>query len=181
MTHDNARGEHGPYHWYQSNDGFLRRLLAAVPSIVVGHYVAITAFDSGSFRPDDDERKARWFITNDVAVSPRIGDSSAVPRAGEYDEWYVFSDVPQWGRAEVFVNYGGFDLRDPAQLAIGFDPTWDRAAEQAAADVLRGHQERFWTQMMKIRPDSYLAEGDKLICVTREQSLFVLLDKFFGL
>ena len=51
---------------------------------------------------------------------------------------------------EVFINYWKFSLED---FLIDF-------------------QNRFWKQIEHLSPETYLAEGDYLICVTKNESLY---------
>jgi hypothetical protein len=63
----------------------------------------------------------------------------------------VFDAPLQSGSVAVFVNFGGFNLHDP-----GIQPLSDL----------------FWTQLESIRPESFIADGDFLNFVSRDQELF---------
>ena len=93
---------------------------------------------------------------------PQVLGSWVTPR-GEWDEWYVFEAEPSACAPEVFVNYGGFSLRhDPGN-------EWQQATV-----------ERFWGQLAEWWAESYLAEGDNLICVTRQEAVVPELVRFFA-
>jgi hypothetical protein len=58
---------------------------------------------------------------------------------------------------------------DPSQV---LHPEPDDEWQQAAI-------ERFWGQVAEWSPESYLAEGDSLICVTRAEAVIPALKRFF--
>ena len=97
-------------------------------------------------------------------ISPRLSPGLAIP-CDQYDEWYVFSDLP--ADVEIttrYVNYGGFNLADPAELAASQDSTWCRANY----DWLVPFQARFWDDLDRIRPTTYVASGDRDVVVTSD-------------
>ncbi|MBC7857038.1 MAG: hypothetical protein IAF94_26710 [Pirellulaceae bacterium] len=51
-------------------------------------------------------------------------------------------------------------------MATTFDPTWERSG----LDWLYPIQERFWAQVNKLSPLSYIAIGDNEVVVTRNKS-----------
>ncbi len=129
-------------------------LLSAVPQLVSGKCVIITSFDSGPFVPDETMRAGGWSIKSGLAYSPPVARPDDLPR-NQYDEWYVYPSRTEIIPPEVFVNYAGFRLR-----------------YYAAEVELHGLLERFWLQMEKLRPESYLAEGEVLILATRDPALY---------
>src|SRR4051812_38654244 len=145
-------GRRGDYYWFESAELPLYKLLSQIPEVARGRHVAVTAFDSGPLRLSEEEKASGWRSVEGVAVSPLVDDPEAVPN-DQFDEWYIFEALPPVIRPEVFVNYVAFSLQDPALLAHYYD--------------LPDLQERFWQQLAAIRPESYLAEGSNLICVTR--------------
>jgi hypothetical protein len=150
------KGTYENYYWveWEVNDHFLRGLLSQFPQIVLGKYLVNTSFDSGSLMLADEEIAQGWYKHNDLAISPSITDVLSIPY-DQYDEWYVFNSPKTFDNYEVFVNYGGFSLHDSAFAEI---------------------QERFWQQLGYISPETFLAEGDFLICVTKDAKLFNLLN-----
>jgi hypothetical protein len=147
-------GSRGAWQWIVWESQFLSDLVAAFPGVVCGRHVAITAFDSGRFLPTPDLTKRGWSYALGVAYSPPVEHRIDLP-VHQYDEWYAFRSPSRIGYPEVFVNYGGFRL-DCA----------DREPER------REMVERFWRQLESLQPESYLAEGDYLIFVTRNPVLF---------
>jgi hypothetical protein len=125
--------------------------------------MAVTSCDSGPLLPTDEERQNGWFAEDEVAYNGPIGDVNAIPN-DQFDEWYIFPQKRKLPPIEVFINYGVFSLGDPTKLFS----SWD-----AAMIADRYHQqERFWEQLLQLAPESYLAEGERLIFVTRDQTLF---------
>lgn len=95
-------------------------------------------------------------------VSPPIAEGLEIP-FDCYDEWYIFEQLPSDWDPELFVNYVGFTLESPAETYKTYDPTWDRHR----LDWLVPIQERFWKQIAKVNPVSYVAMGDKDVVVSR--------------
>jgi hypothetical protein len=160
-------GSHSGYLWLTTSEHDLDSLLRLCPQVVTGKYIAVTSLDSGP--PNSDEISAGWQSRDKIAYSPRIEsvENLAHGECGGFDEWYVF-DAPRNlgqsllatnifeanlgpGTVAVFVNYGDF----------GFHTS----GAQHFADL-------FWTQIEWIRPDSYIADGEFLNFVTRDNALF---------
>jgi hypothetical protein len=144
-----STGKRGNYFWVEWRDDFLGDLLSAFPQIVLGKYLVNTSFDSGSLSLVQEEIEQGWRKHKELTLSPPIKEVSLIPK-DQYDEWYVFSSPTTFENYEVFVNYGGFSLQD----------------------FLVEIQERFWQQLERLAPESFLSEGEHLICVTRNESLF---------
>jgi hypothetical protein len=171
-------GQNEDYFWVEAPYLGLYDLVSAIPELVHGKRIAITSFDSGPFRPSSKEVAAGWQAQGSVAFSPVIRDVEQLP-TGEYDEWYVGATWPAGFEPHVFINYGGFSLRDPAHLVEKLRPTWDRMASEFARDRILEQQAQFWTQLGRLSPISYLAEGDLLVCVTRDERLFERCKQWF--
>jgi hypothetical protein len=154
-------GTTGDYHWIVSS----APIDSLVEFIVRFHKalrLCITAFDGGPLRPSPDEFAAGWTIQNAVMVSPPICDGVAIPR-DQYDEWYIVSQpLVATFQLEVFVNFGSFTLVPFAELYKTFDSTWEKPD-----DWLGPIQERFWSQIEQIRPETYVAMGDNDVVVSR--------------
>ena len=144
-------GEHHDYSWVEWDErgAFLRDLLQAFPQLVVGKYLVNTSFDSGPLPLTESETRSGWTKDNGLTLSPVINSVKLIP-FDQYDEWYVFESPQRFSGYEVFVNYGGFSLH-----------------HELYADVAV----RFWDQLSVIQPETYLSEGDNLICVTRDKIL----------
>lgn len=156
-------GSQGVYEWLVTDREF--DLLRICPDVVLGKYMAITSLDSGPLVPTKEEKAAGWKNRSNIAYSSKIHDVASVPWDG-YDEWYIFDnpvdlgtshirenvfEVPQeQGHVSVFVNYG-FALHPPEM-----------------ADLAN----LFWSQMERIRPESYVADNDYLTFVSANKTLF---------
>jgi len=157
------------YVWFWSPHASLRMLLDAVPELVLGRVVAITAFESGPFRVTEHERAQGWTNVGDVAYSAPVSDPRALP-LGEWDEWYVLNTRRELRDPHVFVNY--FDFAPEAADLSEMDPTWDRAVAEEMLRYRRQRAERFWQQLVTIQPIAFLAEGHALTCVAADEMLF---------
>jgi hypothetical protein len=158
-------GKHGDYWWLEAEAAVSRLpdVLEACPALVVGRYVAVTAFDGGPFNPNDNDRAAGWTADGVAAYSAKVHSPDDLPLE-QYDEWYVFERPTRIARAEVFVIYGDFSLLD--RSADGGH------RDDAARRWLHEIQRRFWRQLERLRPETYLAEGDRLALVTRRRDIF---------
>jgi hypothetical protein len=162
MDVERITGEWCNFRWFQSRDLSIGRLVEAVPDLVRDRFVVVTSFDSGPLRLTPDDIAAGWRQSGSYAVSPKSPGTESLP-LGEWEECFVFKELPPVRSPEVFINYGGFSLRpDPRN-------EWQQAT-----------LERFWGQVAEWSPESYLAEGDNLICVTRAATLIPALARFFG-
>jgi hypothetical protein len=141
--------------------------LQLCPEIVLGKYVAITSIDSSEFVPTDKETASGWQSRGKIAYSPKIQNAQDIAHDG-WDEWYIFDnptdlgsshladnifEVPQeQGYVSVFVNYG-FALHPPER-------------SERLADL-------FWQQLVRIQPESYVADNDYLSFVSMNKALFI--------
>ena len=149
-------GSHDAYQWLTTAEHDFNGLLTCCPAAVLGKYVAVTSFDSGSLSLNNVEKDAGWESRKGIAYSPLIRSVATLPEPGGFDEWYVFGnpvDLGEKGRGnvfesplsagqiEVFVNFGeGFDLDQPNDLVP-----------------------LFWRQLEWIRPESYVADTHHLM------------------
>jgi hypothetical protein len=156
-------GSQGAYQWLVTDQQF--DLLRVCPEFVLGKHVAITSIDSGVLVPSDKDKAAGWQSRGKIAYSPRVLRVDELPRAG-WDEWYVFDnptdlgtsrleenvfEVPELeGSISVFVNYCfGLHLPEMEPLVT-----------------------LFWQQLVRIRPESYMADNDYLNLVTVNKAVF---------
>jgi hypothetical protein len=148
-------GTQGDYNWLASHrqESHLAKVLRACPQLVLGKFVAILSFDSGPLTPTPEEIKAGWSSDGRIMYSPRITDASTIPFE-HYDEWLIFpNETHVLPELEVFINWGAFSL----------------------ADEPNGHpelRERLWSQLARIGPESYVAEGDYFLLATSDDLLF---------
>jgi len=129
----------------------------------VGLRLCITALDGGPIHPNAEEQPRGWMARGNAVVSPPLTEGLDIPR-DQCDEWYLLDEPPspEW-TPEVFVNYGGFTLSPIEEIYKTYDPTWDRHG----LDYLVPIQERFWEQIDRVNPVSYIAMCDQNIVVSR--------------
>jgi hypothetical protein len=163
-------GEHDDYRWFVGQ--FDGSLVDVVVDCHLGRRLGISAFDSGLLHPTESEAEEGWTMQGSVALSPPLRAVTHVPHDG-FDEWYIFDEQssPEWS-PEVFVNFSTFTLLPVAEIERRRDPTW----EAHAFDWLIPLQERFWQQIARIRPLSYVAMGDNDVIVTRNRDFSSKLD-----
>ena len=157
-------GERGEWKWF-----VCREFIDILPSLVIREHpkcrLWITTFDSSTITPSAEETAIGWSSIEGAMVSPPLRPGLEIPH-DQFDEWYVFGDdPPQLGELERFVIYGGSNLADPGSMAKSFDPTWD----PSGLDWLYAIQDRFWLQLERIAPVSYIASGDNDVVVTRNR------------
>jgi hypothetical protein len=162
-------GQHGDYYWMTWTEpyNFMYQLLAFHPEIVTGKYLAITALDSGPHRPNPDEMEQGWSFLDKVAYSPAIKTIDQIP-VHEWEEMYIFALPAQINPGDVFVNYGVFLVSADNALLDVVEPHWDRYYQNLKIE----NAEPFWDEIERLRPESYLAEGDFLHFVTRNTALY---------
>jgi hypothetical protein len=145
-------GKNGNYYWieWQDRNKFLKDLLSEFPQLVLGKHLVNTSFDSGSLSLSPEEINQGWFARNKFTFSPQITNVESISGYG-YDEWYIFDSPKTFDNCEVFINYWLFslDYAMPGEI-----------------------QNSFWKQLESLNPESYIAEGDNLICATRNENLF---------
>ena len=108
---------------------------------------------------------------------PRVAAIGELPH-DLYDEWYIFASPTMPEIVGTFVNYGGFTLR-PLSVAEEFERARnsvggmvDLKMIQQEADKQQGLIDSFWAQMERVRPESYISDGDNLIFASSDSKLF---------
>ncbi len=172
------KGKHGVYIWFQVTNNFLTALIDAVPDLVVGKYVAIASYEGERYRLRSEEIKAGWQQINDIALSPVIGQVSELPN-NQFDEWYIFDRLTPFVIKESFINYGGFSLAR-RNIDNPFLPAAYKQQLSRGSELSQDREARFWRQIETVEPETYVAESDKLIVVTRNQRLAVKLNAYFN-
>lgn len=165
-------GAHGHYQWLTLVRSDISTLLELCPEVVLNRYLAVTSIDSGTLKLTDQEKSEGWWTAEnarvfsgcdpredrgEVAYSPRLASVHGLPNetheecCAGFDEWYVFDQPAPAVEMEAFVNWGGYRL---------YDPVWKWCAD------------RFWEQMGRLAPESYIADGTVFTFVTRNDQLF---------
>ena len=158
---DFESGDRDGYFWIVYSTSF-QLDIDALKQFHSGLRLCITSFDSGTIRPNRNERDSGWTVQNNAMVSPPIADTTEIPH-DHYDEWYI-TESPEFSEIEieVFVNYCGFTLVPRSQLTKSeIDETQNRL------DKNEGLRERFWTQLRTIRPTTFIACGDNNVIATK--------------
>ena len=169
-------GAHGEYQWLTMFECDISTLLRLCPDVVLNKYLAVTSIDSGMLQLTDQEKREGWWTSAEARVfrgtfwgyredrddwraahSPRLDSIHGLPNeaddecCGGFGEWYVFERAVPAGEIEVFVNWSGFRL---------YDPEWKWCAD------------RFWEQMARLAPESYIGDGTVCTFSTRNAQLF---------
>src|SRR3979411_2500067 len=98
-------GSHDAYQWLTTTAHDFDSLLTLCPTPVLGKYVAVTSFDSGSLSLGVGDEAAGWESRKGIAYSPVIRSVGTLPERGGFDEWYVFGtqvDLGEKGQGNVF-------------------------------------------------------------------------------
>ena len=167
---------HGEYQWLTMLECDISKLLRLCPDVVLNKYLAVTSIDSGTLQLTDQEKRDGWWTSEEakvfrgsswghredrddwkVAYSPRLESIHGLPNethsecCAGFDEWYVFERAVLAEQIEAFVNWSGFRL---------YDPEWKWCAD------------RFWEQMARLAPESYIGDGTVFTFATRNANLF---------
>ncbi|ANM29354.1 hypothetical protein ABI59_06750 [Acidobacteria bacterium Mor1] len=103
----------------------------------------------------------------ELMISPPLTRSIELPFE-QYDEWY-FVDSAEFPipAPEVFVNYIGFSLVPARDI----HRREHLARERSQRDALEQMQGRFWDQLARISPVTYVASGELFFIATRDNGL----------
>ena len=134
--------------WLSTSAIDLKRLLElSGDCLFLNRYVAITSFDSASFRPSEYQIRGGWTVLNGVGYSPLIQATEQVPVAG-WEELYVFSGSPILpNEVCVFVNNYKFSI----------------CAEEKA------QTKAFWNQLAIFNPEACILDGALLHIISQDQ------------
>ena len=146
-------GKHSGFHWLESEQLSLKELLSHVPQIALRHYLVNTSFDSGSLAPTAEQLQQGWRAEGPITYSPVITDINAIPHE-LFEEWLVFPEPTHVTGWEPVIDYRGFSLTDRSYDWI---------------------QAKLWSDLERYRPESFLAQGDLLIFITRNPQLHALV------
>jgi hypothetical protein len=133
--------------------------------------VIVSALDSGPLQIDHQQIAAGWQSHGRLALSPRISNPAEVPFEW-FDEWFILDEPIVPTEVEVFVNYGTFSLGDPNPTISTVYIGSDENAKAKLAKAVIPMRTRFWTQLERIDPTSYVSNGNCFIFVTRDAELY---------
>ncbi len=142
--------------WSEEWDPSLADLLAEVPELVLGRYVAIVSCDSSPYKPTAEEIVNGWEMTDDIAVTPMIKAVTDLPIPG-FDEWYIHEQRPAVYVYQSFVNQYSFSPLDSDEKELN----------------------AFWFQIEATQPLHALGAGTpNMFVVTRDESLYLKVKRF---
>jgi len=144
-----ARDGYHALDWPDDAGFFITELWREFPELVLGKYLVNTSFDSGFLTLSDSELRDGWRMVGQLAHSSLIRSVGQIPH-DQYDEWLVFDQPVQIEEFETMVNYSGFT---PVDFA------WEQK------------RERFWEQVIRLRPLHVIAENDGVYLVSRDEGL----------
>jgi len=161
------RGSSDQYEWMVSD-----RSIWSLPDLVLrfhqGMRLCIATFDGGRIHPTDEEAALGWQSQGEVMVSPPMHNGLVLPYEN-FDEWYIFAQpAPEIGQLERFVNFGQFTLVPPEQIYENYDPTWEKPQE--LFEALDGVQKRFWSQLVSLNPQTFVAMGANDVVVSQDRA-----------
>ena len=154
VERSNLSGAHDDFSWAVSH---LRvpQVDALVVKYFAGSQLCSSAFDGGPITSAQAELDSGWRVVDGIMVSPTL-TGLEIP-FDVNDEWFVLDQIPAvFPKLTRFVNYGGFNLAEPRELAASYDPTWERSG----LDWLYAIQEEFWHQIELLKPKAYVILGD---------------------
>jgi len=159
-------GSRDGYFWLTSADYELHDLITFCPQIVVGKYVTITSFDSGSLVPNENEMTAGWQSQGGIAYSPRVESIEQLPHE-LYDEWYVFKTPQDLGHLYQGNIFETSMAAGQVAAFVNYGPAFSLPSSNA-----KDLTDLFWLQLGLIRPESFISDGDLLNFVTSDEQLF---------
>ncbi|HYX54137.1 MAG TPA: hypothetical protein VE783_11850 [Candidatus Limnocylindrales bacterium] len=100
---------------------------------------------------------------------PAVSDTSALP-VSAVSEWYAFTgEMPQVKLAS-FIRSTWFTLGPAAVARVQPENRWD----------LQRTVRLFWQELQRLQPESYVARGQRLLIVTRNQTHFTTILRAFS-
>lgn len=163
-------GSSGHFRWVVS-DNCLDDILQVCPDVVVGKYVAVTAFDSGPVRNlTEKEREAGWELRNDIAYSPRIRSTDQLfyDSCCCYNEWYIFNSPADLGR-RVPQGFNVFQTplsQGEIEALVNYQLGLHLPEMEAVAKI-------FWEQMNRTNPYVYLADCQEWLTIVSSDRILI--------
>ena len=164
--------------WVGFEDGYewlvatysLGDLLNVCPQLVIGRFVAVTAFDSGSLVLTQQEVADGWNSKSGIAYSPKISDLKSLPYDNCYDEWYVFDARTEIGTlAEQGGNIFEPLNKDTVSQFVNYHLGLHLEEQEPLAQL-------FWIQIHRLQPIVYLADCQSYsTVVSKDKELFTII------
>lgn len=146
--------------WVDRRDLWPIDILRTMPELVISNYGVCTSFDSGPLRLADEELANGWQMVGDLAHSPRLTDSDQLPFADGYDEYLIFPKFKKVNKFDTLVNYTPF-------------PLFETLDEPELIEL----REKFWRQILKLRPMHIIGVGDFVYVITSDAAMAVKLQQ----
>ena len=142
------------YHWF-STSLEIKDLAKIAVSFHIGSYLHVTSFDSGKLSLCNEEQEIGWFSESEVSSIILKTPEIRIPHE-QYDEWYFSKEKISFPEGlECFVNYSGFSLSEK--------------------NVFSETVLHFWKQLIELDPDTYIANGDNVVVVSKNEKLIRFL------
>jgi hypothetical protein len=162
--------------WSGFEDGYewlvatcsLGDVLSVCPNLVMGKFVAVSAFDSGPLVLTEKEKADGWNSLFGIAYSPRIAALETLPYDNCYDEWYIFGEHTEIGRiAEQGSNiFEGWHNKDTVYQFVNYHLGLHLEEQKPLADL-------FWMQVRRLQPEVYVADCQSYVTiVSNNKELF---------
>jgi len=163
---DIITGQRDNYYWLETDSDKLKLsdIIDNFSELLIGKHLAVISFDGDSFVPTEEEIKRGWIYKNEIAFyNPLTEEELSRPVFdNNYDQWYLFKDKTEIDQAEIFVIYGGFTLQEKANIN----------ERQDHNTIMKNDQERFWREIISLKPHSFILHGDNFIFGTKRKEEF---------
>jgi hypothetical protein len=154
-------GSHGPFRWVESPAHKTQDVLQLCPEAVLGKHLVITAFDSTKITTVEQGPLRAWRVEGSALYVRPPADLLDIPY-DVFNEWFVFTAAPAQQKLESFMSSNWFTL----------GPCLSGNADRATQWEIKRTQRAFWQLLESASPESYLACGNRLIFVTRNDTFF---------
>jgi hypothetical protein len=154
-------GVNGDYRWLETAAHEIYDVLQVCPAVAANKNIVITSSDSGPLQPTSEELQRGWRVHGRCVHIPVGNNVSSIPFE-VFDEWYIFAAEAPERDYRVFVKFDWFTL-GPAQALY---------SRSGNAFDLKRMQRWFWQEIESVRPESYLARGNRLKFITKDAEHF---------
>ncbi len=173
-------GKRDNYNWIETgvSDFCLSDLINKCSDLLIGKYLGIVYFDSGPFKPSQEEESRGWFQQGEIAYSPILTvEELSGPICDNYDQWCLYMEPFRIGEMTDFVNYGGFSLRDRRVELKEAHETHDIVGLEKQISHFEEVQEKFWGEIRKHTPHTFISDGDMFIYLSRNKKEIDRIEK----
>jgi hypothetical protein len=149
------KGEKFEYFWLESTN-VIWKLKQPIIEHHIGHQLYLLTIDDAGAMAGD------WVIEKNIVVDPLLSWYQYYELTPyEYNEWFILKDPLQFPEHyEMMVAYDGFTLAPPEYTYKDLDPNWESNPKwRGILHWLLPLQERFWPQLKRLNPETYLGHG----------------------